>query len=132
MTAVLAAAVVAAAVIVVALRKPHPSPTDVALAPIDRSGAHGQVEMRGDGADRTMVVTTGLAPATPGTYYEVWLLREATGAMVPLGVLPNTGRARYTIPSRLVADFDAVDISLQPEDGSTVHSPTSVLRAYYG
>jgi hypothetical protein len=52
--------------------------------------------------------------------------------MVPLGVLPNTGRARYTIPSRLVADFDAVDISLQPEDGSTVHSPTSVLRAYYG
>jgi Anti-sigma-K factor rskA len=100
--------------------------------PIDHSQAHGQVEMRGSGRDRTMTVDTELAAATPGTYYEVWLLRQATGAMVPLGVLPQTGHAQYVIPSRLVANYNAVDISLQQDNGSTVHSPSSVLRAYYG
>jgi len=106
-------------------------PTTVALAPLSPSGAYGTVKMQPAGADQTMTVTTALPPSGAGAYYEVWLLRRRTGAMVPVGVLPQTGTGRYVIPGQLVSAYDAVDISLQPDNGSTAHSDDSVLRALY-
>jgi hypothetical protein len=117
---------------VVSVTRHHPAAaTSVALSPVGGSGAQGRISMVGDGGDRTMTVSTQLPPTPSDTYYEVWLLREPTGAMVPLGVLPPSGQARFVLPATLVSDYDAVDISLQPNNGSTVHSNDSVLRATY-
>ncbi len=106
-------------------------PTQIAFEAVDHSSGRGVAQMQPSGVDKTMTVTTELSPPSGGAYYEVWLLERQTGAMVPLGVLPDTGKAKYVIPAVLVAHYDAVDISLQPDDGSTLHSSTSVLRAYY-
>jgi len=109
------------------------SPTvRVALAPAGPVHAGGSVVMAGSGADRTMrVTTTDLRPAPPGSFYEVWLLEPSTNHMVAVGVLGTDGRGRYSLPTAVVGRYRAVDISLQPDNGSTVHSSDSVLRATY-
>jgi hypothetical protein len=93
--------------------------------------ARGLVEMSGRGASRTMDVAVSVPAAPAGSYYEVWLLNRASGGMVAVGVLPQGGTARFALPIAVVAHYDAVDISLQPDNGSTLHSDDSVLRATY-
>lgn len=126
-----AVAAVGLTVGVVASRGGAPRGATVALAPVATAGPGGSIRMVGSGRDRTMTVSTQLPPARTGTYYEVWLLTVHNGAMVPVGVLPASGQARYVLPAALVARYDAVDISLQPDNGSTRHSNDSVLRAVY-
>lgn len=132
-----AAAVVALVVLAgaVLLNRGSSSPNrptaQVALQAVGPQPAQGTVEMSGTGASRTMVVSTDLAPASPETYYEVWLLDTRTNGMVAVGVLPTDGTARFTLPSDLVSRYDAVDLSLQPDNGVTTHSSDSVLRARY-
>ena len=128
--AVLAVGGIAAGLLATAGGHPPASQT-VALAPVGPGQASGDVHMRGRGQDRTMTVSTVLPAAQPGTYYEVWLLKVSTGAMVPVGVLPASGSARYVLPAAVVSGYNAVDISLQPDNGSTQHSNDSVLRARY-
>lgn len=126
-----AVAVIGLTVGIVAARGGAPRGATVALAPIATTAPAGSIRMDGSGRDRTMTVSTELPPARAGTYYEVWLLTVRDGAMVPVGVLPASGQARYVLPAALVARYDAVDISLQPDNGSTRHSNDSVLRAVY-
>jgi hypothetical protein len=101
------------------------------FAQVGTQPAQGSVEMTGRGASRTMTVSASLAAAPPGSYYEVWLLDAKSGGMVPVGVLPTGGTARFALPSLIVARYNAVDVSLQPDNGSTIHSKDSVLRATY-
>jgi anti-sigma-K factor RskA len=115
-----------------------PSPTaQVALQPIDdrdasgKVDATGKVEMSGSGASRIMVVSTDLPPASRGHYYEVWLLDTRTNGMVAVGVLPTSGTAHFTLPDDLLSRYDAVDLSLQADNGNPLHSADSLLRAKY-
>ena len=132
-----AAAVVALVVIAggVLLNRGSSSPSAptaaVRLVAVGSQPAHGEVTMSGKGASRTMVVSTDLAPAAEDSYYEVWLLDTRTNGMVAVGVLPTDGTAHFTLPSNLVSRYDAVDLSLQPDNGVTTHSSDSVLRARY-
>jgi hypothetical protein len=93
--------------------------------------ASGVVTMT-DGDEQTMTVsTTQLPPAPAGTFYEVWLLQPDTGQMLAVGVLPDSGETSFDLPAELVANYQAVDVSLQPDDGGILHSGDSVLRATY-
>lgn len=106
------------------------------LDPIGDVAASGSVSMYdvagSGGAEQIMTVDAAeLPPAEPGTFYEVWLLQPDTGQMLAVGVLPDSGGASFAIPADIVANYQAVDISLQPDDGGLVHSGDSVLRATY-
>ena len=103
----------------------------VALAPVTKGNAAGTVAMRASGSAQAMDVDTSLGAAPTNQYYEVWLLDRATQKMLPVGVLPPDGRGSFRLPSQILADYDSVDISLQPNNGSTEHSTDSVLRANY-
>jgi len=134
LAAVVAAAVAAILGVTVALtRSSGPSTVGVALQPpIEASTGSGRVTMTTSGADRTMTVDTRLAVPLPGSFYEVWLLNQATGQMLSVGVLPDDGKARFSVPADLLAAYDSVDVSLEPDDGVPAHSADSVLRAKYG
>jgi len=110
---------------------PDGGTASVVLDAIGDSSAQGTVRMRSDGANQVMVVSTNLPPAARDHYYEVWLLDTETNGMVAVGVLPNSGHGEYTLPKELLARYDAIDLSLQPDNGKTVHSSDSVLRAQY-
>jgi hypothetical protein len=128
-----AVAAVVALVVVVQVRdgSPDRAPAPLALGAIGNARAEGTVSMRDAGDHQVMVVSTNLLPAERGHYYEVWLLDTETNGMVAVGVLPDSGRGEYTLPRDLVSRYDAIDLSLQPDNGSTVHSSDSVLRAQY-
>ncbi len=105
----------------------------VALAPEGGSSGSGYVEMDDAGPSSVMTVSTSSLPAPPqGSFYEVWLFDPDSGQMLPVGVLPHDkGTATYTLPDDLVGRYKAVDISVQPDNGSMVHSNESVLRGSY-
>ncbi len=112
-------------------REQSPDAT-VALAPVaGQSAADGSVAMREAGDAQAMEVDTSLGAAPSDAYYEVWLLDRASGKMLPVGVLPPEGRGTYRLPASILEQYDTVDISLQPDDGTTAHSSDSVLRADY-
>jgi len=104
---------------------------EVALQAVGAQPARGEVSMSGTGASRTMVVSTNLPPTKADSFYEVWLLDTRTNGMVAVGVLPSSGTANFTLPSHLVSRYNAVDLSLQPDNGVPTHSNQSVLRARY-
>jgi hypothetical protein len=103
------------------------------LGDIDAAGSVSMYDVAGTGgAEQIMTVDTSeLPPAEPGTFYEVWLLQPDTNQMLAVGVLPDSGVESYAIPAAIVANYQAVDISLQRDDGSIVHSGDSYLRATY-
>ena len=91
--------------------------------------ATGEATVRTIGTTQQMdVATTGLPPAPANHYYEVWLLQPATNKMLPVGVLSPAGSSTYAVAGSIMAQYSAVDISLQANDGSTAHSSMSVLR----
>ena len=61
----------------------------------------------------------------------MWLLEPATNKMLPLGLVEPGGTATFRIDEELVAEYGAVDVSLEVDDGDPAHSVTSVLRGAY-
>jgi len=60
-------------------------------------------------------------------YYEVWLVDEDIEDMVSLG--PLRGDGIYRIPEGVdFHEFPVVDVSIEPDDGNSTHSGSSVLR----
>ncbi len=133
--AVSAAALLVAAIAVgatlFATRDGESDRTVVSLAPVEGATATGEVAMRDAGSAQAMEVKTSLGAAPEAGYYEVWLLDSETGKMLPVGVLPPDGTGEFRLPSSLLESYDTVDISLQPDDGTTEHSNDSLLRADY-
>jgi hypothetical protein len=133
LAAALALALVAAAVLLWTgpLRPDRPGGT-VPLAGVGAVAASGQASMAGDDGDRRMTVTTDHLPALrPGQYYEVWLLDPNAGTVFPVGVLPPDGEARFTLPASVVGRYQAIDVSLEADDGDPAHSKHSLLRGRY-
>ena len=103
----------------------------IALSPLPQfpqwQGAAGTAVMRATAGQQLMAVTLH-APRQPG-FYEVWLLARDGVSMISLGDL-NAGHTGTFIvpPGTDLHDYSRIDISLQPFDGSTQHSKTSVVR----
>jgi Anti-sigma-K factor rskA/Putative zinc-finger len=112
--------------------RPDRSGGAVPLAGVGAVAASGQASMAGDGGDRRMTVTADDLPALrPGQYYEVWLLDPDAGTVFPVGVLPPDGEARFTLPASVVGRYQAIDVSLESDDGDPTHSKRSLLRGRY-
>lgn len=113
---------------------PAPGPQVVAqvdLRPLPQfpqwRGTSGSAVMRSSAATQSLDVTLR-APQQPG-FYEVWLLGRDGVSMISLGDLPASHAGSFTIPSGTNLGFyTRIDVSLQPFDGSPVHSKTSVVR----
>jgi hypothetical protein len=132
LAAALALAVVAAVVLWTGPLRPDRSGGTVPLAGVGAVAASGQASMAGDDGDRRMTVTTDDLPALrPGQYYEVWLLDPKAGRVFPVGVLPPDGEARFTLPASVVGRYQAIDVSLEADDGDPTHSKHSLLRGRY-
>ena len=68
------------------------------------------------------------APRKPG-FYEVWLLARNGTSMISLGDLGPGHTGKFTMPPGVnLANYSRIDVSLQPFNGSTLHSRTSVVR----
>ncbi len=90
-------------------------------------GAAGTAVMRATASQQVMVVTLR-APQRPG-FYEVWLLARNGVSMISLGDLNADHTGTFTVPPGVdLRNYSRIDISLQPFNGSTLHSKTSVVR----
>jgi hypothetical protein len=90
-------------------------------------GTTGTAVMRVTGSQQLMVVTLH-APQRSG-FYEVWLLARNGVSMISLGDLNADQTGTFTLPPGVdLRDYSRIDISLQPFNGSTLHSKTSVVR----
>jgi anti-sigma-K factor RskA len=59
----------------------------------------------------------------------VWLLGRDGTSMISLGDLDATNNGTFTLPAGVDLQFySRIDVSLQPFNGSTQHSGTSVVR----
>jgi len=91
--------------------------------------AVGAAEVLAAGPTRVVHIRAEHLPALrPGHFYEVWLLDPRTDKMLPLGVLPPSGRATFAVPATLTKGYSAVNVSLQPDNGDPAHSATSELE----
>jgi Anti-sigma-K factor rskA, C-terminal len=89
--------------------------------------ATGTAVMRAAGRQQLMAVTLH-APRAPG-FYEVWLLARNRVSMISLGELNASQTGTFIIPPGTdLRTYSRIDISLQPFNGSTQHSKTSVVR----
>ena len=88
--------------------------------------ATGTALMRATASQQVIVVTLH-APPRPG-FYEVWLLARDGISMISLDL--NAGHTgTFTVPPGVdLRDYSRIDVSLQPFNGSTQHSKTSVVR----
>ena len=103
----------------------------VELLPLPASGqfgdATGTAVMRATARQQLMIVTLH-APRAPG-FYEVWLLARDGVSMISLGELNASQTGIFIIPPGTdLRNYSRIDISLQPFNGSTAHSKTSVVR----
>jgi anti-sigma-K factor RskA len=90
-------------------------------------GTTGTAVMRATASQQELVVTLR-APARPG-FYEVWLLARDGVSMISLGDLSAEHTGTFTMPPGVdLRDYSRIDISLQPFNGNTQHSKTSVVR----
>jgi Anti-sigma-K factor rskA len=113
-----------------------PAPAAVAVASVQLRSlpqfpqwrdASGSAIMRQASTTQVLDVTLS-APREPG-FYEVWLLGRDGVSMISLGDLSSSHTGSFTIPPGTDLKFySRIDVSLQPFDGSTVHSKTSVVR----
>ena len=93
------------------------------------ASASGSVIVHSMGTTQLMRITTGGLSQAPANYfYEVWLLRPTTNKMLAVGILPPSGAGSFELSSSLMAQYSAIDVSLQANDGNAAHSSQSVLR----
>jgi hypothetical protein len=89
--------------------------------------ASGSAIMDSGPAGRELRVVLN-APRRPG-FYEVWLLARNGVSMISLGDLGPGHSGRFAMPPGVnLANYSRIDISLQPFNGSTLHSKVSVVR----
>jgi hypothetical protein len=81
-----------------------------------------------DGPHGKQLTVSLRAPRKPG-FYEVWLLARNGTSMISLGDLGPGHSGKFTMPPGVdLANYSRIDVSLQPFNGSTLHSRTSVVR----
>ncbi|MFW3169750.1 anti-sigma factor domain-containing protein [Geodermatophilus sp. CPCC 206100] len=103
--------------------------TEVALEPLDDSGASGEARVQ-ERSDGSLVLEVDLtAAALAGEFYEVWLLDPDVEQLVSLGVVQGGGEASFALPPGIdLGEYPIVDVSVEPLDGDPSHSGVSVAR----
>jgi len=104
---------------------------EIALRPLAQfpqwRAAAGTAVLRNTPAAQQLAVSVTV-PARAG-FYEVWLLGQDGTSMISLGDLGAAHAGTFTLPAGVDLRFySRVDVSLQPFNGSTVHSAVSVVR----
>lgn len=104
---------------------------DIELRPLPQfpqwQSAAGTAVLRETPAAQQLAVSV-TAPRRSG-FYEVWLLGRDGTSMISLGDLNAANNGTFTLPAGVDLRFySRIDVSLQPFDGSTQHSRTSVVR----
>jgi len=105
----------------------------VALAPIGPAPAGARAVAAlgaSSGAREVTLDVRNLTPSPKGTFYEVWMARDARH-MVSLGTFEvgADGHARVMLPVPVSPSaYPIMDVSLEPADGVPAHSSVSVLR----
>lgn len=72
-----------------------------------------------------------LRPLPGNQFYEVWLVKANGSGVLPLGPLGSDRTGRYTVPSSVMSTYQAVQVTVQDNNGSPLPSKTSVLRGNY-
>ena len=100
------------------------------LDALDMPNAHGTAVLREQSAaQRSVTVNVANLPVEAGKFYEVWLMDPSDQHLVALGVLGVDGRGAFVVPAGLdLTQYTAVDVSLQPMNGSPLHSSVSAVR----
>ena len=99
-----------------------------AVQEADAEDAAGTAVMRATASQQLMAVTLH-APRQPAGFYEVWLLARDGVSMISLGDLNASHTGTFVVPPGTdLRNYSRIDISLQPFNGSTRHSGTSVVR----
>jgi anti-sigma-K factor RskA len=93
-------------------------------------GVHGEARLYRSAEDDGILAVDLLdmpAPA-PGEHYEVWVLRrEGGGAMEAVGSFSAAGSSvDLELPLPGAGDYEAVDISVEPDGGPAAHSGRSL------
>jgi hypothetical protein len=104
---------------------------DIALRPLPQfpqwHGSAGTARLQDDGKVQLLAVT--LTAPRPSGFYEVWLLGRDGTSMISLGDLNAAQAGTFDLPAGVNLGFySRIDVSLQPFNGSTLHSRTSVVR----
>jgi hypothetical protein len=119
-------ALLALVIVIADIRSSAGTPVD--LAPLAGSSGTGSARIADQGRTEVVVVDTSGLPQRSGSFYEVWLMDQASGRLVPLGLLAPDGRGRFSVPAGLADRYRTVDVSLEADDGDPAHSGKSVLR----
>jgi hypothetical protein len=100
------------------------------LAPLDIPNTSGLAILQAKAANqRAVSVEVSNLPLEAGKFYEVWLMDPSDQHLVALGVLGVDGRGAYVVPAGLdLSRYTAIDVSLQPMNGSPLHSSVSAVR----
>ena len=90
-------------------------------------GASGTAVLRSSSA--TLALAVSLRAPDRSGFYEVWLLGRDGVSMISLGALPDAHTGTFSVPPGTDLRFySRIDVSLQPFNGSPVHSKASVVR----
>ena len=110
---------------------PLAAPEQVATLDAVEGSAAGEVRMvRDEGGTLMTISAPDLPGAGSGRFYQAWLLDPATDKMLPLGLVSGDSTT-FRVDDDLLSSYDAVDVSLEVDDGDPEHSVTSVLRGSY-
>jgi predicted anti-sigma-YlaC factor YlaD len=82
------------------------------------------------GGDQMRLDAAALPSAGTGKLYEVWLTNGARTQMYAVGSLGTDRKGSFTVPSDLMSEYTAIEVSVQPITTSS-YSGVSVLRGNY-
>jgi hypothetical protein len=98
-------------------------------------GVRGEARLYRSGRpDGVLVVDLSDVPApAPGEHYEVWVLRkEGGGAMEAVGSFAAGGpTVDIELPLPGSGDYEAVDVSVEPDGGLAAHSGRSLAGGHF-
>jgi anti-sigma-K factor RskA len=101
----------------------------------DFGGVHGEARIyASDTSDGVLMLELGDVPPAPdGEHYEVWVLRPSAGeAMEAVGVFdPTSSDVTLELGLPGAGDYEAVDISIEPDAGPPEHSGTSLAGGVF-
>ena len=117
----------------VALAKNGPSSSpatrSVALDAYDEGSMPATAQLVGK--DTIKLNAAALPVLETGRYYEVWLTNSTRTAMAPVGQLDSGGKGTFRVPVSEVANYGAIEVSVQSTQNAGAYSGVSVLRGSY-
>ena len=127
------AALIVALVIAVAVSGGSSPDASAPLVAHGTSGVQGRVDLFDPSTTngRVVVHLKGLAVAPAGDHYTIWVLRDGVREMTPVASIASGEDSRIDLPLPGPGRYTALDISLQRNDASPVHSGTSVAGASF-